>query len=105
MIFFFSRPGNQVCRVFLDLDIVTVFSQIPPEVFRLGKTRVFFKAGQILALQKILNEARVDKGAWVLQRLEDALGNRRKANAAAEEAQVCICIIDPNLLVLESLLA
>lgn len=52
---------------------------------------MFFKAGQILALQRILNETRAGKGAWVLQRLEEALANRHKANAAAEEAQVWFC--------------
>ncbi|CAN0535439.1 unnamed protein product, partial [Scytosiphon promiscuus] len=31
-------------------------SQVPSEAFRLGRTRVFFRAGQISILQEILNE-------------------------------------------------
>lgn len=62
--------------------------QVPPEAFRLGRTRVFFRAGQISTLQKILNETSAEKGPWIFERLQEALENRRKAKAAAEEARV-----------------
>ena len=62
--------------------------QVPSEVFRLGRTRVFFRAGQISTLQKILNETGPEKGPWIFERLQEALANRHKAKAAAEEAQV-----------------
>lgn len=54
----------------------------------MGRTRVFFRAGQISTLQKILNETGPDKGPWIFGRLEEALANRQKAKAAAEEAKV-----------------
>lgn len=62
--------------------------QVPSEVFRLGRTRVFFRAGQISTLQKILNETGPEKGPWIFGRLQEALANRHKAKAAAEEAKV-----------------
>ena len=62
--------------------------QVPSEVFRLGRTRVFFRAGQISTLQKILNETGPEKGPWIFERLQEALANRHKAKAAAEEAKV-----------------
>lgn len=54
----------------------------------MGRTRVFFRAGQISTLQKILNETSADKGPWIFERLQEALANRHKAKAAADEAQV-----------------
>ena len=54
----------------------------------MGRTRVFFRAGQISTLQKILNETSADKAPWIFGRLQEALENRRQAKAAAEEAQV-----------------
>lgn len=65
-----------------------VMFKVPPEAFRLGRTRVFFRAGQISTLQKILNESSADNGPWIFERLQEALANRRKAKAAADEAQV-----------------
>ncbi|CAN0342915.1 unnamed protein product, partial [Ectocarpus sp. 12 AP-2014] len=62
--------------------------EVPSEVFRLGRTRVFFRAGQISTLQKILNETGPEKAPWIFERLQEALANRHKAKAAAEEAQV-----------------
>jgi len=62
--------------------------QVPSEVFRLGRTRVFFRAGQISTLQKILNETGPEKSPWIFERLQQALANRHKAKAAAEEAKV-----------------
>lgn len=61
---------------------------MPPETFRLGTKRVFFRAGQIATLHKILNETPSDKLPWVLSRLRLALANRRLARIAAEEAEV-----------------
>ena len=61
---------------------------MPSEAFRLGRTRVFFRAGQISTLQKILNETSADRAPWIFGRLQEALENRRQAKAAAEEAQV-----------------
>lgn len=54
----------------------------------MGRTRVFFRAGQIATLQKILNETGPEKGPWIFERLQEALANRHKAKAAAEEAKV-----------------
>lgn len=54
----------------------------------MGRTRVFFKAGEISMVQKILNETGPDKAPWIFRRLQEALENRHKAKAAAEEAQV-----------------
>lgn len=54
----------------------------------MGRTRVFFRAGQISTLQRILNETSDDKAPWIFRRLEEALANRQKAKAAAAEAQV-----------------
>lgn len=62
--------------------------QVPPDAFRLGTKRVFFRAGQIAVLHKILNETPADKFPWVLSRLRLALANRRMARMAAEEAEV-----------------
>ncbi len=62
--------------------------QVPSDAFRLGKTRVFFRAGQISTLQKILNETPPEKGPWIFERLQEALANRQKAKAAAGEAKV-----------------
>ncbi|CAM9355556.1 unnamed protein product [Discosporangium mesarthrocarpum] len=64
--------------------------EVPSESFRLGKTRVFFKAGQISTLEKILRDSSAEKGAWVFSRLEEALANRHKAKAAAEGAQAAL---------------
>lgn len=64
------------------------YLQVPSEAFRLGKTRVFFRAGQISTLQKILNETPPEKGPWIFSRLQEALASRQKAKAAAAEAQV-----------------
>lgn len=62
--------------------------QVPSEAFRLGRTRVFIRAGQISLLQGILNETSADKGASILGRLHEALANRHTAKDAAEKAQV-----------------
>lgn len=62
--------------------------QVPSEAFRLGRTRVFFRAGQISTLQKILNETGPEKAPWIMKRLKEALASRHEAKAAAEEAQV-----------------
>ncbi|CAM9208802.1 unnamed protein product [Ascophyllum nodosum] len=64
--------------------------EVPSEAFRLGRTRVFFKAGQISIVQKILNETGPDKAPWIFQRLQEALANRQKAKAAAEESQTAL---------------
>ncbi|CAM9971674.1 unnamed protein product [Pylaiella littoralis] len=64
--------------------------EVPSEAFRLGNTRVFFRAGQISTLQKILNETGPDKAPWILERLKEALAGRQEAKAAAEEAQVAM---------------
>eukprot|EP00752_Nemacystus_decipiens_P008749 g7810.t1 len=61
--------------------------EVPSEMFRLGRTRVFFRAGQISTLQKILNETGPENRPWVFRRLQEALTHRRKAAAAAEGAQ------------------
>lgn len=61
---------------------------MPPESYRLGKTRVFFRAGQISTLQKILNETGPEKAPWILSRLKEALVNRQQAKEAAQSAQV-----------------
>lgn len=61
---------------------------MPSEAFRLGKTRVFFRAGQISTLQRILNETPPEKGPWIFERLQEALANRQKAKAAAGDARV-----------------
>ena len=49
---------------------------------------MFFRAGQISTLQKILNETSAERAPWIFKRLEEALANRQKAKAAAAEAQV-----------------
>eukprot|EP00903_Cladosiphon_okamuranus_P011080 g10459.t1 len=64
--------------------------EVPSEAFRLGKTRVFFRAGQISTLQKILNETPPEKGPWIFERLQVALANRQKAKAAAGEAKAAL---------------
>lgn len=64
--------------------------KVPPEAFRLGRTRVFFRAGQISTLQKILNETSADRAPWIFERLQQALENRHCAKAAADEAQVLL---------------
>eukprot|EP00752_Nemacystus_decipiens_P009298 g8309.t1 len=64
--------------------------EVPSEAFRLGRTRVFFRAGQISTLQKILNETGPEKAPWIIKRLEEALASRREAKAAAEEAQAAL---------------
>lgn len=62
--------------------------QVPADAFRLGRTRVFFRAGQISTLQNILNETGPDKADRIYSRLQEALANRHRAKAAAEEAKV-----------------
>ncbi|CAN0287711.1 unnamed protein product, partial [Ectocarpus sp. 8 AP-2014] len=64
--------------------------EVPSEVFRLGRTRVFFRAGQISTLQKILNETRPEKGPWIFDRLQQAMANRHKAKKAAKEAKSAV---------------
>lgn len=64
--------------------------EVPSESFRLGRTRVFFRAGEISTLQKILNETPPEKGPWIFKRLQEALANRLKAKAAAERAIVSV---------------
>ncbi|CAM9142326.1 unnamed protein product [Ectocarpus sp. 6 AP-2014] len=64
--------------------------EVPSEVFRLGRTRVFFRAGQISTLQKILNETGPEKGPWIFDRLQQALANRHKAKKAAKEAEAAV---------------
>lgn len=49
---------------------------------------MFFRAGQISTLQQILDESSADKGPWIFERLQEALANRQKAKAAADQAQV-----------------
>lgn len=61
---------------------------MPSEAFRLGRTRVFFRAGQISILQEILNDTSAARGPAILGRLQEALANRHTAKGAAEEAQV-----------------
>ncbi len=59
--------------------------EIPSEQFRLGRSRVFFKAGQISTLEKILRDASSTNMGKVLKRLKIALENRKKAAKAAAE--------------------
>lgn len=61
---------------------------MPSESFRLGRTRVFFKAGEIATVQKILNDTGPEKAPWILARLKEALRNRQRAKEVAAEAQV-----------------
>ena len=76
-------------ELFARLRVTALFVfQVPSEAFRLGRTRVFFRAGQISILQEILNETNADKGPVILGRLQEALANRHTAKGAAEEAQV-----------------
>ena len=49
---------------------------------------MFFRAGQISTLQKILNETTADDARRISDRLREALEKRHAAKAAAEEAQV-----------------
>ncbi|CAM9166452.1 unnamed protein product [Ascophyllum nodosum] len=72
--------------------------EVPSEAFRLGRTRVFFRAGQISTLQKILNETSAERAPWIFKRLEEALANRQKAKAAAAEAQDAVASADVALL-------
>lgn len=71
-----------------DFLLVYCVKQVPSETFRLGRTRVFFRAGQISTLQRILNETPPEKGPWILKRLQEALDTRLEAKAAAGEANV-----------------
>ncbi|CAB1114761.1 unnamed protein product [Ectocarpus sp. CCAP 1310/34] len=64
--------------------------EVPSEAFRLGKTRVFFRAGQISTLQKILNETPAEKSPWIFERLQEALANRQKAKASSGEAKAAL---------------
>ncbi len=59
--------------------------EIPSEQFRLGRSRVFFKAGQISTLEKILRDTSSANMGKVLKRLKIALENRKKAAKAAAE--------------------
>ncbi len=59
--------------------------EIPCEQFRLGRSRVFFKAGQISTLEKILRDASSQNMDKVLARLKIALENRKKAAKSAAE--------------------
>lgn len=63
-------------------------AKVPSDAFRLGSKRVFFKAGQISVLHKILNETPPERRPWVASRLKLALANRKMARLAAEEAEV-----------------
>lgn len=65
---------------------------MPAESFRLGTKRVFFRAGQIGVIHKILNETPPDKIPWVLSRLKLALANRKMGRIAAEEAEVRVSV-------------
>lgn len=54
---------------------------------------MFFRAGQISTLQKILNETTADDARRISDRLREALEKRHAAKAAAEEAQVrLVCV-------------
>ncbi|CAM9301743.1 unnamed protein product, partial [Scytosiphon promiscuus] len=68
--------------------------EVPSEAFRLGKTRVFFRAGQISTLQRILNETPPEKGPWIFERLQEALANRQKAKAAAGDAREALMKVE-----------
>ncbi len=59
--------------------------EISCEQFRLGRSRVFFKAGQISTLEKILRDASSKNMGKVLKRLKIALENRKKAAKAVAE--------------------
>ncbi|CAM9593360.1 unnamed protein product [Ectocarpus sp. 6 AP-2014] len=71
--------------------------EVPSEAFRLGRTRVFFRAGQISTVQKILNETGPEKAPWIMKRLKDALASRQEAKAAAEEAQAAMSAAEAGL--------
>mmetsp|Transcript_9767 Transcript_9767/g.14692 ORF Transcript_9767/g.14692 Transcript_9767/m.14692 type:complete len:1438 (-) Transcript_9767:159-4472(-) len=60
---------------------------IPGDAFRLGKTRVFFKAGQISTLEGILKSASAEKSAYIIKRLRQAREDREKAKSEANEAE------------------
>ncbi|KAG5175947.1 P-loop containing nucleoside triphosphate hydrolase protein [Tribonema minus] len=60
---------------------------VPSAAFRLGRTRVFFRAGQISALEGILKNGSAERGDWIVQRLKKALEDRKVAKAHAAEAQ------------------
>ncbi|CAM9886122.1 unnamed protein product, partial [Ectocarpus sp. 12 AP-2014] len=71
--------------------------EVPSEAFRLGRTRVFFRAGQISTLQKILNETPAEKGPWIFERLQEALANRQKAKASAGEAKAALEKVEKSM--------
>lgn len=50
-------------------------------------------------MQKILNETGPEKGPWIFGRLQEALANRHKAKAAADEAQVRAACRLPSVVV------
>ncbi|CAM9653889.1 unnamed protein product, partial [Chrysoparadoxa australica] len=64
--------------------------EVPDDAFRLGKTRVFFKAGQIATLESILQAASEGRGEWIMERLEIAHANYKKAQALAAAASADI---------------
>jgi ABC-type oligopeptide transport system ATPase subunit len=59
---------------------------IPSEAYRLGRTRVFFKAGQISTLERILRDTSKEQGERIVARLKKALADRVAAAKAAEGA-------------------
>ncbi|CAM9718264.1 unnamed protein product, partial [Hapterophycus canaliculatus] len=72
-----ATPWLAVADFVVFSDVLVARTQVPSEAFRLGKTRVFFRAGQISTLQRILNETPPEKGPWIFERLQEALANRQ----------------------------
>lgn len=82
--------------LFVDEPETTLISAIlwafdvPSETFRLGKTRVFFRAGQISTLERILKDKSEGRGEWILSRLNEALALRKAAKVKSEAAALAL---------------
>lgn len=51
---------------------------IPSEIYQLGKTRLFFKAGQLDVLEKMLNTDYQSKQEEIIQKIKETLFERKK---------------------------
>lgn len=60
--------------------------EVSPEAYRLGRTRVFFRSGQISTVQGILQTDMSTKHEWLAGRLQEAMAARTAGTAAAEES-------------------
>lgn len=76
---------------------------VPPDSYRLGRTRVFFRSGKRQRVMRMLTTRMEEQGEVITERLQEALKAQQHARTAAQAVQVLIDQANEELMKLKHL--